>query len=91
MNTQELKHKHGIQVVDLGADNVSEIDMFLFCRDTRDGLSLYLISDNLKLVHFEEDVFLDRPSIDEILEILSDREAKKIYCDDFEYWFEDNF
>ena len=89
MNANELKNKHGIQVVDLGAD-INTVDMFLFTRDTRDGATLYLVSDNLKNADFEEEVYLDLPSIDELLEILTDCEVEKIYCDDFERWVQDN-
>ena len=90
MNANELKNKHGIQVVDLGAD-INFIDMYLVTRDTRDGSTLYLVTSNLKNADFEEEVYLDLPSIDELLEILTDCEAKKIYCDDYEMWFQDNF
>ena len=89
MNANELKNKHGIQVVDLGAD-INFIDMYLVTRDTRDGATLYLVSDNLKNADFEEEVYLDLPSIDELLKILTDCEVEKIYCDDFEMWFQDN-
>ena len=90
MNIQELKNKHGIQVLDLEAD-INTVDMFLFTRDTRDGATLNLVSDNLKNADFEQEVYLDLPSIDELQEILTDCEVENIYCDDFEMWFQHNF